>query len=423
MANKLTKHKSYDNLNVVGALYSAGYSHTYVELSVSKNNAVAVTDSGFALVNAGKYILSLKAEEAEEDITVYVGMLPKNTVFTSVEYISSNENSVTVKINSLDDIEELYVSNDKYGYDNSPAVVGEEYTIDKNTGYVTLPLGKDKNQSDNTNKRYPFFSYQVTDVLGFEHKEHFSVFCDATIETLGITNKTYTGKALKQSNLSLKTCCDKVPSYNLTYKNNVNAGTATMVFEGTGEWIGSVTRTFTINPVKASDCSVKLSSTSYTYNGKTKKPVVTVKHGSKTLKEGTDYTVAYPSNSKSVGKYEVKVTFKGNYTGSKSVYYTIVPKGTSLTSVATGTKKLTPKWSKQTTQTTGYQVQYATKSSFSGAKTVTVSKTAATASTITGLKAKTKYYVRIRTYKTVKFGGESIKLYSSWSKVKTAKTK
>ena len=72
---------------------------------------------------------------------------------------------------------------------------------------------------------------------------------------------------------------------------------------------------------------VKLSATTYTYNGKVQKPSVTVKDSKgKALKNGTDYTVSYPKGMKNVGKYTVKVTLKGNYSGSKSMTYNINPK-------------------------------------------------------------------------------------------------
>ena len=81
-------------------------------------------------------------------------------------------------------------------------------------------------------------------------------------------------------------------------------------------------------------------------------------------------------------------------------------------------KKITVTWKKQTTQTTGYQIQYGTSSNFKNAKTVTVSKNSTTKKTITGLKNGKKYYVRVRTYKTVKTGHKSTKYYSAWSKSK-----
>lgn len=102
---------------------------------------------------------------------------------------------------------------------------------------------------------------------------------------------------------------------------------------------------------------------------------------------------------------------------------TAKPKGTSLSSVKAGKKKMTVKWKKQANQTTGYQVQYAMNSKFTSAKTKTVSKNSTTSVTIAKLTAKKKYYVRIRTYKTANVNGTSTKLYSGWSKAKTVKIK
>ena len=171
--------------------------------------------------------------------------------------------------------------------------------------------------------------------------------------------------------------------------------------------------------------SVKLSATSYTYNGKVKTPSVTVKDSKgKTLVKNTDYTVSYASGRKYVGKYAVKVTFKGKYSGTKTLYFTIKPKATSISSLTAGSKKFTVKWKKQTSQTTGYQVQIATNSKFTkGVKSYTVSKNKTVSKKITKLKGKKKYYVRVRTYKTVKVNGKTVKLYSSWSKAKTVTTK
>ena len=170
--------------------------------------------------------------------------------------------------------------------------------------------------------------------------------------------------------------------------------------------------------------SVKLSKTSLTYNGKTQKPTVTVKDskGNK-LKNGTDYTVKYSKGCKNVGQYTVTITFKGNYAGTKTLTYKILPKGTSISKLTAGKKQFTAKWTAQTAQTTGYELQYSTSSSMSGAKTVTVGKNKTTSAKVKKLKGKKKYYVRVRTYKTVKINGKNVKLYSAWSKVKSVKTK
>ena len=127
---------------------------------------------------------------------------------------------------------------------------------------------------------------------------------------------------------------------------------------------------------------------------------------------------------KAIGRYAYKITFKKTckeYTGSKTVYLQITPKKTSVSSVKAAKKAVTVKWKKgKKVQVTGYQVMVATNSKFTkNAKTVNVKGYKVTSKKVSKLKAKTKYFVKVRTYKTVK----GVKIYSDWSKVKYVKTK
>ena len=185
----------------------------------------------------------------------------------------------------------------------------------------------------------------------------------------------------------------------------------------------SVCGAVTGKTVIAKASNIKLSKTAYTYNGKVQKPSVTVKNSKGKALKSTDYKIDYPKGMKNVGKYTVKVSLKGNYSGSKSMTYNINPKGTSVSKVTAAKKGFKVTWKKQTTQTTGYQVQYSTSSKFKSAKTVTISKNKTTSKSVSKLSAKKKYYVRVRTYKTVKVNGKNVKLYSGWSKAKSVTTK
>ena len=119
--------------------------------------------------------------------------------------------------------------------------------------------------------------------------------------------------------------------------------------------------------------TVKLSKTSYTYNGKARKPKVTVEDSQgNALKAGADYTVKYPGGRKNVGSYTVTVTLKGEYSGTKKASFEIVPKGTSVSNVTAKRKALALEWKKQTSQTTGYQIQYSTSEKFTKKTTETV---------------------------------------------------
>ena len=170
--------------------------------------------------------------------------------------------------------------------------------------------------------------------------------------------------------------------------------------------------------------SVALKTTVYTYNGKVKKPAVVAKNDKKKVISASDYTVKYAAGRKNVGKYSVTVTFKNGYKGKYTKTFTILPKGTKMSSVKAAKKAFTAKWAKQSVQTTGYQVQYSTSKNFKkSVKTATISKNKTVSKTVKKLKAKKTYYVRVRTYKTVKVNGKSVKLYSGWSSAKSVKTK
>ncbi|MBR4116767.1 MAG: leucine-rich repeat domain-containing protein [Clostridia bacterium] len=161
----------------------------------------------------------------------------------------------------------------------------------------------------------------------------------------------------------------------------------------------------------------ELSTTEYTYNGKTKKPSVSVYDSKdKKLKYGKDYTYSRPKNSKKVGQYTIKVNYKGKYNGTKNLNYEINPKGTKVSSSSAAKKSLKVKIKKQSSQTSGYQIQYSTSSKFKSSKTKT---TKSTSYTIKSLESKKNYYVRVRTYKTV----DGKKYYSDWSTAVKKKTK
>lgn len=168
--------------------------------------------------------------------------------------------------------------------------------------------------------------------------------------------------------------------------------------------------------------SITLSNTRYIYNGKVQKPQVTVKNAKGEVIKG--YTVKYAGNCKHVGKYKVTLTFKGDYNGTKTKTFKIAPKSVTVKSLKAAKKRFDVKWSKQTTQVTGYQVQYSTDKNFVKAvKNKKITKNSVVTKTVKNLKSKKVYYVRVRTYTTVKYNGEQMNLHSDWSKVKKVTVK
>lgn len=258
--------------------------------------------------------------------------------------------------------------------------------------------------------------------------------------SLSSTKYYYNGKVQKPSVRVLDSKGNAISSsnYNIRYSNANSAalGTYNVTVDFKGNYTGkSITRAYTIAKIPAKKCKVSLSSTSYTYNKKSKKPSVTVKYGKTTLKNKKDYTVSYSKGRKNAGIYFATVKFKGYYEGTTKKSFQIRPNGTKIDKITAGNKKLTIKVKKQSKQISGYQIQYSNKKSFKKninnpnikVKKITFGKSKNNSKkrtkTAKNLFGKETYYVRARTYKEVKVDGKKKKVYSKWSKAKKITTK
>lgn len=156
--------------------------------------------------------------------------------------------------------------------------------------------------------------------------------------------------------------------------------------------------------------SIRLSKTQYTFDGKTKKPSVTITDSKgKKLVPNVDYTMSYGKGRKAIGKYEVTVKFRGKYSGTAKKSFTIVPAKVTGLKLKKKPAAWTASWNKSAAPNVSYELQYSTDRSFKGKKTKTISagKKKTISKTVTGLKGKTKYYVRIRAYTTIKTKGKT----------------
>lgn len=155
-----------------------------------------------------------------------------------------------------------------------------------------------------------------------------------------------------------------------------------------------------------------------TYSGAARKPAITVKDPAGKVISSKYYTVTW-KNNKNVGTASATVTFKGIYTGTIQKTFKILPKATALSGVSALSKGFKVNWKAQTSQATGYQVQYYINKNFKSPVTKTVTSYKTRTLTVKKLSAGKRYYVRIRTYRTV--GGQ--RYYSAWSAAKTVTTK
>lgn len=172
-----------------------------------------------------------------------------------------------------------------------------------------------------------------------------------------------------------------------------------------------------LSPKSISSASVSLSIATYSFDGKVKTPSVTVKLGSTALRKGIDYVVSY-RNNKNVGKATVVITGKGLYAGTITRTFVINPAKQEIQKLTAKSKGFYIDYAAKS-HATGYEIQYATNSSFSGAKKTVITSNKTDRVTVSKLSGNKKYYVRVRTYTTV----NGIKYYGAWSAVKTVTTK
>ena len=235
--------------------------------------------------------------------------------------------------------------------------------------------------------------------------------------TLSTSTYAYDGKAkkpgvtVKLNGKTLKNGTD----YTVSYSNNTKVGTATVKITGKGNYTGSVSKTFKIknNFKKATVSGISTKA----FTGKNITQSITVKYNGKTLKKGTDYTVSY-SNNKNIGTATVKITGKCSYTGTITKTFKINPAKQEIQKLTSKSKAFFVDWA-QKGSATGYEIQYATNSKFTSAKKVTITNKKTDKTTISKLSGKKKYYVRVRSYTTVK----GTKYYGAWSASKSVTTK
>ena len=168
--------------------------------------------------------------------------------------------------------------------------------------------------------------------------------------------------------------------------------------------------------INIQSANVSVSTNSYVFDNTAKKPSVTVKIGGKALKNGSDYTVSYLNNTK-VGTATVRITGKGDYTGTITRNFTINPAKQQIQKLETRYKGFFVDWA-QKGSATGYEIQYATNSKFTGAKKTTITNNKTDKTTVSKLSANKTYYVRVRSY-TNRNGKV---YYGAWSYVKSIKT-
>lgn len=491
---------------------STNNDHIYIE-STNKNVATVSFVPGADNRNASFTVNTISNGVAS--INIYA-LAVKNDISTAVKTktinlnVTSNIENATVNVNDV-------VYNGKAQTQKLTVMYGDiklrensDYTLkyanNTNVGQATVTITGKTND------------YQGTKTVYFN-------ILPKNIENAGITvaNVTYNANEQKP-NVTVKdkdrnVNLAKNKDYTVTYQNNVNAGTASVIITGINNYTGTAMQSFTISTLDITKAKIN-AIPNQSYVGASVTPIPTITYANRQLTNGVDFTVTYNNNNfpgtgkatiTGIGNFKgskeltfkivgdiskatvtglspitetgnaitvanfpafrvslgkdlvantdytlayanntlpgiatITITGKGSYTGKLTVNFTInkkssAPSGATkvsgdyvnkkykkanISSLKKGKKSITVKW-KKVKSIKGYQIEYSTSKKFTKktSKKVLVSKQKKTSTAIKNLKAKKTYYVRIRTYKNVKFNGKTVKVYSSWSKSKSVKTK
>ncbi|MEE0471939.1 cellulase family glycosylhydrolase [Ruminococcus sp.] len=283
-------------------------------------------------------------------------------------------------------------------------------TVDKNgnvtalrtgTGYVTVTASANGYNSVSKDVKIVVSKKSLNN--GLITLSETSYVYDGTYKKPAAT-VTFGGKVLQEGK-----------DYTISYRNNLNVGVTTVIATGMGDYTGYTSKNFTITKRAIAGGTVSVAS-SVSFTGSNITPSVTVKVAGRTLTSGTDYTVSY-SNNKNVGKATVKITGKGNYSGSLSAKFDIVPAKQQIQKLETRYKGFYIDWA-QKGSATGYDVEYSVNSNMSGAVSKHLTANKPDTLTVSGLAGDKVYYVRVRSYTNV--NGKVY--YGAWSDIKSIKT-
>ena len=283
-------------------------------------------------------------------------------------------------------------------------------TVDKNgnvtalktgTGYVTVTASA--NGYDSVSKDVKIVVSKKSLNNGLITLSETSYVYDGTYKKPAAT-VTFGGKVLQEGK-----------DYTISYRNNLNVGVTTVIATGMGDYTGYTSKNFTITKRAMAGGTVSVAS-SVSFTGSNITPSVTVKVAGRTLTSGTDYTVSY-SNNKNVGTASVYVYGKGNYSGTLSAKFDILPAKQQIQKLETRYKGFYIDWA-QKGSATGYDVEYSVNSNMSGAVSKHLTANKPDTLTISGLSGDKTYYVRVRSYTNT--NGKVY--YGAWSDIKSIKT-
>ena len=239
--------------------------------------------------------------------------------------------------------------------------------------------------------------------LGFSfsaYADDAKVLTDANV-TLSQQSFVYDGTAKNPAVIYNGITLSENTDYTVKYSNNVDVGTVKATITGINNYSGTAVKEFKITPIKFDDkkVSVSLEKSSFVYNGQSITPVVYVAYNHNYLIQNTDFTATY-SNNNAPGVATVKIKGIGNYSGSISKTYVILPEKIASVSIKKdNATSAVISWN-AASKVSGYEIL-----KFDSAKNDYVHlahvSNSQTSYKVSSLKNSTAYYYQVRAYKTV----------------------
>ena len=308
---------------VADAVYGAGVSPVFTSLPAGVTaDMVTVSYTG----SEGTYTAATIAAAPVGDYTANAKYETSDTIYTAAASFKITPKGLTVS-----------VSYDPITYGDAAPENGYKVTIEGlvNGEEVTYTVGTEYKKGDKVGN-YKFTvelntavkNYKIDTVTGALVVNPKSIAAPS-VTINNPTDKTYTGSPCVQG-VSVKDSEAKLTfdDISVTYENNINVGTATIIYTGKNNYTGEIRKNFKITEASITDDMIA-NIPSVTYNTKAHTPDVTVTFEGSTLEAGKDYDVAYTNNI-NAGTATVTVTGKGNFTGTASKTFTINKAGLTL---------------------------------------------------------------------------------------------
>lgn len=301
---------------VADAVYGAGVSPVFTSLPAGVTaDIVTVSYTG----SEGTYTAATIAAAPVGDYTANAKYETSDTIYTASASFKITPKGLTVS-----------VSHDPITYGDAAPENGYKVTIEGlvNGEEVTYTVGTEYKKGDKVgNYKFTFElntavkNYKIDTVTGALVVNPKSIAAPS-VTINDPTDKTYTRSPCVQG-VSVKDSEAKLTfdDISVTYENNINVGTATIIYTGKNNYTGEIRKNFKITEASITDDMIA-NIPSVTYNTKAHTPDVTVTFEGSTLEAGKDYDVAYTNNI-NAGTATVTVTGKGNFTGTASKDFAI----------------------------------------------------------------------------------------------------